>query len=189
MLAKPAAAPSWIKEVLPDAKPIIRLQNSKSPVWEFSLPAARADQTLEPFTREIYVLHRVRRAHWKAYWRPGFQHRSSSATWPDEVRSISRLMKEAPWAIRSTLRQIRDLIRVQTKDGAGWPDLAIWHPVRRHLRFIEVKGPGESMQKSQVRWLEMVIAEGLIQPSDVAIVRVPKPVEPRTHRRPQPVGS
>jgi hypothetical protein len=47
-------------------------------------------------------------------------------------------------------------------DGAGWPDLALFHPATRRTMFVELKRHPYKLQPEQAAWGETLIACGHI---------------------------
>ncbi|KAI0748550.1 VRR-NUC domain-containing protein [Daedaleopsis nitida] len=44
---------------------------------------------------------------------------------------------------------------------AGVPDLIIWHEEERWAKFVEVKGPGDSLQENQKVWIDVLLMSGM----------------------------
>lgn len=55
------------------------------------------------------------------------------------------------------LRMLQDL----PSNRSGWPDLIRFWPAQRRYELIEVKGPGDKLQDSQIRWLRYCVAHDM----------------------------
>jgi len=47
-----------------------------------------------------------------------------------------------------------------TGRGAGVPDLIIWKAQQGECKFVEVKGPGDSLQENQKLWIDVLLRAG-----------------------------
>ncbi|ESN94072.1 hypothetical protein HELRODRAFT_193827 [Helobdella robusta] len=43
----------------------------------------------------------------------------------------------------------------------GVPDLIVWNPSQRRVKFAEVKGPGDKLSSKQILWLDFLLSIGL----------------------------
>ena len=43
----------------------------------------------------------------------------------------------------------RTLLEDYANRTGGLPDLFVWHPTEKTCKFVEVKGPGDSLQENQ----------------------------------------
>jgi hypothetical protein len=163
--------PPWLREILPRAVIAASPAESAYGLWEVIARRHKAPADV-PWPSEVDVVRQIRLAGWSAYWRPGIRHTSWEAIWPGEVRSIRKMIKEAPPEVASVLRDIRAAVKEGTRAGFGWPDVTVWDRRRAALRFVEVKGLSEQMRATQRLWLERVIALGVVTVEDIAVVRV-----------------
>ncbi|EIN07068.1 hypothetical protein PUNSTDRAFT_71277, partial [Punctularia strigosozonata HHB-11173 SS5] len=44
---------------------------------------------------------------------------------------------------------------------SGLPDLFLWHSAQRVCKFVEVKGPGDTLKENQKVWIDILIRAGL----------------------------
>lgn len=70
---------------------------------------------------------------------------------------LLRILDQTPWAaLEAIFRQLLKDIKAFRK---GFPDLVVLHPDTYEL--IEIKGPGDRLQKHQIAWLEFLVEQGI----------------------------
>ena len=70
---------------------------------------------------------------------------------------LLRVLDQTPWAaLEAIFRQLLKDIKAFRK---GFPDLVVLHPDTYEL--IEIKGPGDRLQKHQIAWLEFLVEQGI----------------------------
>ncbi|KIR25350.1 fanconi-associated nuclease 1 [Cryptococcus deuterogattii LA55] len=45
--------------------------------------------------------------------------------------------------------------------ASGVPDLIVWNPETKDARFVEVKGPGDSLSETQKIWIDVLLSTGI----------------------------
>ncbi|OXG11528.1 fanconi-associated nuclease 1 [Cryptococcus neoformans Tu259-1] len=45
--------------------------------------------------------------------------------------------------------------------ASGVPDLIVWNPETKDARFVEVKGPGDSLSETQKIWIDVLLSSGI----------------------------
>lgn len=45
--------------------------------------------------------------------------------------------------------------------ASGVPDLIVWNPQTKDARFVEVKGPGDSLSETQKIWIDVLLSSGI----------------------------
>ncbi|OSD08560.1 hypothetical protein PYCCODRAFT_1429618 [Trametes coccinea BRFM310] len=87
------------------------------------------------------------------------------------------------------------ICRLMCEDYAGRtggvPDLLVWNEAEGWAKFVEVKGPGDSLQENQKVWIDVLLQAGM--PVEVCHVyeagSTPKKVKPKPKPKPQAKGS
>ncbi|WVQ82523.1 hypothetical protein IAT38_004652 [Cryptococcus sp. DSM 104549] len=57
--------------------------------------------------------------------------------------------------------------------ASGVPDLIVWNPETKEARFVEVKGPGDSLSETQKIWIDVLLSSGI--PVEVCRVKAQEP--------------
>ena len=163
--------PEWIRSAIPDAAIIARPDDGAFGLWEIAIRSDRGAMGPERHRSEVEVLARVRQAGWHAHWIPGLGQEWIWSKWPNDVSSVRAAIKSAPPGVRDTLRKVRMAVRGKRGPDVGWPDLVLWNASGVGPRFLEVKGPKESMTPAQRLWCARVLRSSAIKVADLAICR------------------
>ena len=70
---------------------------------------------------------------------------------------LLRILDQTPWAALEAI--FRQLLRDPKAFRKGFPDLVVLHPETYEL--VEVKGPGDRLQKHQIAWLDFLVGQGI----------------------------
>jgi hypothetical protein len=107
---------------------------------------------------EVEIVRRLRTAGWSAFWFDSFG--KAPSTWRRYTTTIAAL----PTELATTLSAIETSAGLQR--GGRW-DVIAWRD--GDVRFIELKGEGDSIRPNQRAWVASALRHGF-QPSQFAVV-------------------
>merc|ERR1712029_257740 len=91
-------------------------------------------------------------------WNKSSHVTSSPANW-DLFRNVDHFLGLLACFKADQLHGICDrLVKHHRHTRSGFPDLTVWNPATKRVRFVEVKGPGDRLSNKQILWLEVLKA-------------------------------
>ncbi|XP_040566025.1 fanconi-associated nuclease 1 [Lepeophtheirus salmonis] len=115
------------------------------------------ESRLESILKESYEkLHALLEKNWKLG-----QGTSSLVNW-DLFSDFSSFKELIDCFTKEQLCEIsRRLLTRHRFFRSGFPDLTLWNPEKKSVRFVEVKGPGDRLSTKQIIWLNFLNSIGL----------------------------